>query len=74
MDGSRCRGGSEVAGVDLEREDFFRRLKGMLLEGGGIVESQKVRYSKGASDDSLIANPSLGVGLARVGDALSFDL
>ena len=38
-----------------------------------MVESQKVRYSKGASDDNLIANPSLGVGLARVGDALSFD-
>ena len=38
-----------------------------------MVESQKVRYSKGASDDSLIANPSLGVGLARVDDALSFD-
>ena len=72
-----------------------------------MVESQKVRYSKGASDDTvellithsliwefkglfnskfpnsimhyeqfdcnLTANPSLGVGLARVGDALSFD-
>jgi hypothetical protein len=49
---------------------------GLLPTVGGhasMVESQKVRYSQGASDDNLIANPSPGVGLARLGDALSFD-